>query len=291
MGIGEKTLRSLHVRKHGIHENGMLSSLPAATKPYSQKTVVEPTAADRELLVRVLTSGSRNGAPSTGDYRMFDTYITYLCDRLLSGCEDKSVTLHSLIAHFALVVEYFTAAKRVKNTIEAFLTDKREEIAEVFPIAEADEEDWHRSRLTDTVNAIALWLMIEDFGTLFANQRVRKNFFEYNEKHATKLATNDKELGDQGKFNIPAFAEIAGLMPKIAPWVNAPEANPYEEIPKSDLNVRLILRVGQIKIHWTFDLSKHLKFEHSTLYLFCMPSRLMFEPGMQEADTPDKALT
>lgn len=96
MGIGEKTLRSLHVRKHGIHENGMLSSLPAATKPYSQKTVVEPTAADRELLVRVLTSGSRNGAPSTGDYRMFDTYITYLCDRLLSGCEDKRLDKHSL---------------------------------------------------------------------------------------------------------------------------------------------------------------------------------------------------
>lgn len=269
----------------------MLSFLPAANKPYSQTAVVEPTTADRELLVRILTSGSRNGAPSTGDYGMFDTYITYLCSRLPGGCEDKSVTLHSLIVHFAIVVEYFTATQRVKNTIEDFLTDKRAEIAEVFPIAEADEEDWHRSRLTDTVNAIALWLMIEDFEILFANQKVRKNFFEYNEKHATKLATNDKELGDQGKFNIPAFAEIAGLMPKIAPWVNAPEANPYQEIPKSDLNIRLILRVGRIKIHWTFDLSKHLKFEHSTLYLFCMPSRLMFEPDMQEADTPDKALT
>jgi len=269
----------------------MLSFLPAGNKPYSPKTVVEPTAADRELLVKVLTSGSRNGAPSTRDYSMFDTYITYLCDRLLSGCEDKSVTLHSLIVHFAIVIEYFTATKRVKNTIEEFLADKREEIAETFPTAGMDEKHWHRSRLTDTVNAIALWLMIEDFGTLFHNQRVRKNFFEYNEKHATKLATNDKELEDQGKFNIPAFAEIAGLMPKIAPWVTAPEANPYQEIPKSDLNVRLILRVGQIKINWTFDLSKHLKFEHSTLHLFCMPSRLMFEPDMQEADTPDKALT
>jgi hypothetical protein len=291
MGVGEKTLRSLHIRKHGTHKSGMLSFLPTRNKPCSQTTVVEPTAADRELLVKVLTSGLRNGTPSTGDYGMFDTYITYLCNRLLSGCEDKSVTLHSLIVHFAIVVEYFTATRRVKNTIEEFLTDKRAEIAEVFPAAETDKEDWRRSRLTDTVNAIALWLMIEDFGTLFHNQRVRKNFFEYNEKHATKLATNDTELEDQGKFNIPAFAEIAGLMPKIAPWVNAPEANPYQEIPKSDLNVRLILRVGQIKIDWTFDLSKHLKFEHSTLYLFCMPSRLMFEPGMQEADTPDKALT
>jgi hypothetical protein len=269
----------------------MISFLPAANKPYSQIAVGEPTTADRELLVRILTSGSRNGAPYTGDYGMFDTYITYLCNMLPSGCEDKNVALHSLIVHFAIVVEYFTATERVKNTIEDFLTDKRAEIAEVFPIAEADEEYWHRSRLTDTVNAIALWLMIEDFEILFANQKVRKNFFEYNEKHATKLATNDKELGDQGKFNIPAFAEIAGLMPKIAPWVNAPEANPYQEIPKSDLNIRLILRVGRIKIQWTFDLSKHLKFEHSTLYLFCMPSRLMFEPDMQEADTPDKALT
>jgi hypothetical protein len=141
MGIGEKTLRSLHIRNHGRHENSMLSFLPAANKPCSQRTVVEPTAADRELLVKVLTSGSRNGAPSTGDYRMFDTYITYLCNRLLSGCEDKSVTLHSLIVHFAIVVEYFTATGRVKNTIEEFLTDKREEIAKVFPTADTDAQD------------------------------------------------------------------------------------------------------------------------------------------------------
>ena len=73
MGISEKTLKSLHIRKHGRHENGMLPFLPSANKPHSQRIAVEPTAADRELLVRVLTSGSRNGAPSTGDYRMFDT--------------------------------------------------------------------------------------------------------------------------------------------------------------------------------------------------------------------------
>src|SRR5947209_15572527 len=126
-----------------------LSFLLRTSRTHKEQ-VVEPTAADRELLVRVLTSGSRNGAPYTGDYRMFDTYITYLCDRLQSGCEDKSVTLHSLIVHFAIVVEYFTATKRVKNTIEEFLTEKRAEIAIVFPIAESQEEDWHRTRLNNT---------------------------------------------------------------------------------------------------------------------------------------------
>ena len=121
----------------------------------------------------------------------------------------------------------------------------------------------------------------------FSGPKLRKR-----EKHATKLATNDKELEDQGKFNIPAFVEIAGLMPKRSHRGSLHLKQTHtQEIPKSDLNVRLILRVGQIKTDWTFDLSKHLKFEHSTLYLFCMPSRLMFEPGMQEADTPDKALT
>jgi hypothetical protein len=257
----------------------------------SQRIVVEPDAADRDLLVHVLTSGSRNGAPAAGDYRMFDTYITYLCDRLLSGCEDKSVTLHSLIGLFAIVVEYFTATTRVKNTVEEFLNDKHAEIAEIFLKGEVDQEDWRMSRLTDTVNCIALWLMIEDFGTLFYNGRVRKDFYEYNEKLANNLARNTKELEYQGKFTIPAFAEIAGLIPKVAPWVNAPQANPFEEIPKSSLNVRLILRIGEIKLNWTFDISKHLKFEHSTLYLFCMPSRLVFEPGMQDTDSPDKALT
>jgi hypothetical protein len=243
-------------------------------------------------LVNVLTSGSfRNGAPTTGDYRMFDTYIKYLCDRLLSGCEDKTVTLHSLIYLFAIVVEYFTATTRVRNTVEELLNDRHADIAEAFPKAETDQEDWLRSRLTDIVNCIALWLMIEDFGTFFYNGRVRKDFYEYNEKLANNLARNSKELEYQGKFTIPAFAEIAGLIPKVAPWVNAPQANPFEEIPKSSLNARLILRIGQIRLNWTFDISKHLKFEHSILYLFCMPSRLVFEPGMQEADTPDKALT
>jgi hypothetical protein len=222
---------------------------------------------------------------------MFDTYITYLCDRLLSGCQDKSVTLHSLIGLFAIVVEYFTATTRVKNTIEEFLNDKHVQMSEIFPKSEVDQEDWRRARLTDTVNCIALWLLIEDFGTLFYNGRVRKDFYEYNEKVANNLARNTKELEYEGKFTIPAFAEIAGLVPKVAPWVNAPQANPFEEIPKSSLNVRLILRIGQIKLDWTFDISKHLKFEHSTLYLFCMPSRLVFEPGMQHADSPDRALT
>ena len=144
--------------------------------------------------------------------------------------------------------------------------------------------------MADTVNCIALWLMIEDFGDLFYNEAVRKDFYEYNEKMANNLAKNKDELEYDGKFTIPAFAERAGLIPTIASWVNAPQANPFEEIPKSSLNARLILRIGEVKITWTFDISKHLKFDHPTLYLFCMPSRLMFEPGMQETDNPEKAL-
>jgi hypothetical protein len=255
------------------------------------QTEVEPSLADRELLVNVLTSGSRNPAPMTGDYRMFDTYITYLCNSLLNGRQDSSVSLHSLIGLFTIVVEYFTATTRVKNTVEQFLHDRYAEIVEVFPKAETDHEVWRRSRLTDTVNCIALWLMIEDYGDLFYNETVRKDFYEHNEKMANNLARNKQELEYDGKFTIPAFAERAGLVPRIASWVNAPQANPFEEIPKSSLNARLILRIGRIKITWTFDISKHLKFENSTLSLFCMPSRLMFEPGMQETDNPEKALT
>jgi hypothetical protein len=241
-------------------------------------------------LVRVLTSGSRDPAPVTEDNGMFDTYIIYLCQSLLGSHHGSGVSLHSLIVLFTIVVEYFTATTRVRNTVEQFLDHRHAEIVQVFPEEETDPEVWRRSRLADTVNCIALWLMIEDFGDLFYNEAVRKDFYEYNEKMANNLAKNKDELEYDGKFTIPAFAERAGLIPRIASWVNAPQANPFEEIPKSSLNARLILRIGEVKITWTFDISKHLKFEHPTLYLFCMPSRLMFEPGMQETDNPEKAL-
>ena len=57
----------------------------------------------------------------------------------------------------------------------------------------------------DTVNSIALWLTIEDFGTKFHHGFIRKDFYEENMKLKKELARNKEELEYLGRFTIRAI--------------------------------------------------------------------------------------
>ncbi|KAK6365734.1 hypothetical protein LTS17_011121 [Exophiala oligosperma] len=81
-----------------------------------------------------------------------------------------------------------------------------------------------------------------------------------------------------------------GLLPTLEPWVDAPSADPHEEVFQSRLNARLINRIGQVRFRWTFNFSEHMQLRNNELYIFCMPCRQLLEPNLVETNTPDAAL-
>jgi hypothetical protein len=255
----------------------------------------------RTRLLNALQYGQDNAELSNTDSTMLDAYMEYICTRLLRSSTDPIPVLTSLIDLFITVVEYFGKLNLVNHTVEQYLKKNDEALRRIFHVPASEDKTflqiWRRRRVNDVVSSIALWTMNEDFHERFGNGSMRESFFrKVKAKPPPKgyegLAQNDDELDLVGKFTIFSIADTIDLIPKKEEWVVAPEANPHDEVLQTILNARLINRIGRIQFRWTFNTAEHMKLRNDELYLFCMPSRFLLEPSVQNAESsPDLALS
>ncbi|KIW12299.1 hypothetical protein PV08_09576 [Exophiala spinifera] len=250
----------------------------------------------RERLLNALQYGDAAAERSNTDNNQLDPYLEYICTRLMRSSADGKPHLGNLVELFITAVEYFGHQERINHTVGKYLRTQEDHLRSIFSLDDSDEfakARWRRERINDVVSSIALWIMEEDFHERFENQSIRAVFFSRVKAGFigySNLALNDNQLDHDGNFTIWSIADVLGLLPTLESWVEAPSADPHEEVFQSRLNARLINRIGQVRFRWTFNCSEHMQLRNNELYLFCMPSRHLLEPKLVENDTPDAAL-
>lgn len=238
--------------------------------------------------MKVLLYGDTDiNIPESLESHELNSYIEYVCRRL-ADISHPSASQLQRVCFFAEVVKYFS--KNAQKSIASFLKESREAIQQIFPPKFATSS-YQQYLVKDTVLCIALWTTREYFRAAFGSFKARSQFVRKNKLNSISGEANSVEELNDGKFTINAFAGAAGLLPKVEDWVKAANSNPREEIRKKRLNAKLVRRIGRVKIEWTFDVSEHFKFTDRTLYLFCMPSKLVLDDeNLTEKPSPEQAL-
>lgn len=108
-------------------------------------------------------------------------YLNYSCSRIQSSVEFVDADRPRLIELFITVVEYFGHQERIFRTVAQYLSDKEDSLRQIFDLEgiqnETSSANWRRQRINDVVSSIALWVMNEDFHSLFGNQSEQEVFF------------------------------------------------------------------------------------------------------------------
>lgn len=246
---------------------------------------------DRATLSQVLRYGDTNYQELEFEKADFmDPYIAYICTRLTQDLGNKSLEPRQRVNFFVEVVKYFT--QYPKKRVASFIEDSKGFLEGMFPANEADSSAWKQYRVTNTILCLSLWITRESLSTSFGDFEVKSRYLQKAKSEKTQRTSQGPEnLTDLnlGQFTIPEFAEVAGLLPNISQWVRPEQSDPDEWIRKSELNAKFVRRIGQVKIQWTFDLSKHFLFTDRTLYLFSMPSRLVIQYQWDQ-QSPEQAL-